>query len=114
MARRTKQRLPRKTRREELQFELEKIMHKDKVYYEPPENIKMTYPCIVYLRDDISLRKADNGTYNHQTRYQITYIDVEPDSDKIDQLLESIEGISYSRHFVADGLHHDVFYVYRY
>lgn len=115
MALRRKYLLPRVDRRLELQAELEGIIgSKAAVYYEPPENINMTYPCIVYTRESIRPDYADNKTYITRTRYQITYIDNEPDSENIDKIMNSIEGVSYGRHFVSDGLHHDTFYTYKY
>ena len=105
----------RQDRREQLQTELETIIgSENKVYYEPPENIKMTYPCIVLTRQRINAEYADNKVYNNLTRYKITYIDYSPDSDKIDDILTQIKGISPGDHFVFDGLHHDVFYTDKY
>lgn len=36
------------------------------VYYQPPDSIKMRYPCIVYNRRNDSVRHADGVKY---TRY---------------------------------------------
>ena len=44
-------------RRLKLQTLLESIKGVSKVYFQPPETVKMSYPCIVYLLD------ADKGLH---------------------------------------------------
>lgn len=68
----------------------------------------MKYPCIVYVRDKINTVFADNKPYKHKTRYQVTVIDQNPDSEihyKVGELPLS----SYDRFFTADNLNHDVY-----
>lgn len=50
------------------------------VYYRPPENVKMKYPCIRYKREDIISEHADNISYRKTNRYQVTVIDKNPDN----------------------------------
>lgn len=98
-------------RRLQLQMILEKIKGPKGVYFQPPENIQLKYPCIVYARVTGWNRKADNNTYVSRKRYDITVIDRNPDSN-IPQQVESLEHCSFSRHFISDGLNHDVFTIY--
>ena len=115
MARKINYKIPRSQRREVLQNALISIIgNKAKVHYEPPENVKLDYPCILFFRDRIIVEKADNKSYITKTRYKITYIDNDPDSENIDKILSSIRGVTYGDHYVADGLHHDVFYTNEY
>lgn len=81
------------------------------VYFQPPPNIIMQYPCIVYERDNQSVLRGDNFAYNWRQRYQVTYIDKDPDGDPID-LLTELPLSEFSRHFVTSGLNHDVFSIY--
>lgn len=81
------------------------------VYFQPPTNVKVEYPCIVYKRDFAETKFADNVPYNHKLRYMVTVIDRDPDSDipgKVAALPMSI----YNRFFTADGLNHDVYNVF--
>ncbi len=50
------------------------------VYFQPPENIRLTYPCIVYERSSIDTNFADNNPYTNKKRYTVTVIDKNPDS----------------------------------
>lgn len=82
-----------------------------KAYFQPPENVKMEFPCIVYERDFASTQFANNFPYRHHLRYQVTVISRDPDNeirDKVEQLPMCL----FKRHFTADDLHHDVFDLY--
>lgn len=87
------------------------LLGSDNVYFQPPPNIDLSYPCIVYERDNAYSRKADNETYIYKQRYKVTYIDENPDSDMILKL-ESLPFSSFNRHFATSGLNHDVFQIY--
>lgn len=99
------------SRRLQLQSLLEVLLGSGKVYFQPPKDAVMQYPCIVYERDDTSLRSADNQPYSWMQGYQVTYIDTKPDSDVIDKLME-LPLSSFNRHFATSGLNHDVFVIY--
>lgn len=68
----------------------------------------MQYPCIVYARDNADTRFADNQPRMRTTRYSVTVIDRDPDSD-IPGKVAMLPLCSTDRSFVADNLHHDVF-----
>jgi len=98
-------------RRLEFQTALEALLDSENVYFQPPPNVQMQYPCIVYERDNQSVKRGDNVAYNLRQRYQVTYIDQDPDGDSIDALSE-FPLSAFSRHFVTSGLNHDVFSIY--
>lgn len=95
----------------ELQTILEELLGNRHVYYQPPENIKMEYPAIVYSLNDITTSYADNNKYKNMKRYTITVIDKKPDNNVIEKILE-LEYSSYDRHYVSDYLNHDVIVLY--
>lgn len=97
--------------RKELNDLLKDVLGADNVYFQPPEDRVMQYPCIVYERDDALLEHADNFPYKVFQRYQVTLIDQNPDSDVVDKLL-ALPLCSFSRHFATSGLNHDVFMIY--
>lgn len=95
----------------DLQKILEEILDSKNVYFQPPANIKMKYPAIVYQMDSADTQFADNLPYTYTKRYQVTVIDRNPDSeipDKIAMLPMCI----FDRPFVSDGLHHWIFNLY--
>lgn len=95
----------------ELQALLEVLLGSTNVYFQPPNNKEMLYPCIVYHRDTASTQFAANLPYRYDHRYQVTVIDRNPDSaipDKVARLPMCI----HNRFFTADNLNHDVFILY--
>lgn len=97
--------------REALQTLFEELLGSRNVYFQPPESVKLNYPCIVYERSDIRTKSANNKLYLKHKQYMVTYIDEDPDSEIPDKLLE-LEYCSFVRHFTADNLNHDVFALY--
>lgn len=80
------------------------------VYYQPPSNINMKYPAIVYSRSDINNDFADNKVYTQSHSYTITVIDKNPDSEIVDAV-SKLPGCRYNRPFRSDNLNHDVFII---
>ena len=98
-------------RRLRLQKLLVEILEMKHVYHQPPENVKMEYPAIVYSKqteDDIF---ANNLKYKTQDEYQLTVIDRNPDS-KFPGKISKLPFTSHNTRFVKDGLYHDVFTLY--
>lgn len=94
-----------------MQEKLEKILGLPNVYFQPPENVKLKYPCILYEIDNIDRLTADNEVYRINTRFQITYIDKEPNSMILELFNREIHFTS-SRYYVADNLHHYIYLGY--
>lgn len=99
-------------KRMELDLVLREVLGSDNVYFQPPENTKIDYPCVIYARNYANARYADNNTYSFKYRYQITYIDREPDSDFPERLIQRLPMCTYDRHYTADNLNHEVLNVY--
>lgn len=99
-------------RRLVLQETLEDILGSDNVYFDPPENLRMQYPCLRYTRAKHMPTFADNMPYKGVTAYEIIYITREVRSTEMIEALMAIPYCTHSRHYVADNLHHDVFDVY--
>jgi hypothetical protein len=92
----------------DLQTLLLDLLGSPNVYFQPPPSIKMAYPCIVYRRDNARAEFADNGPYKHRKRYQLTVIDVNPDSAILDKVA-ALPLCSFERFFTADNLNHDIY-----
>ena len=97
----------------ELQEILQEIMGDDgKAYFQPPENLKLKYPCIVFDRSGARVANADNLPYRITKSYTITLITRSADNDKyLDKLLQ-LPMSSFDREFISDGLVHEVFSIY--
>lgn len=97
----------------ELQEMLQSILGNDgKAYFQPPENLKLKYPCIVFERTNALINYADNNPYQITKRYTITLITKSADNDEyLDKLLQ-LPMCTFDRQFITDGLVHDVFNMY--
>lgn len=81
------------------------------VYFQPPETVKMKYPAIVYSRNNISNRHANDDVYMQSPSYSITVIDKNPDSDIVDKV-SLLPRCRFDRHYTSDNLNHDTFTIY--
>lgn len=97
--------------RTDLQVLLENLLGSRNVYFQAPSNLQMSYPCIVYTRDNVKAKYADNRSYSFVKRYLVTVIDKNPDSPIPDKIA-ALPMCSFSRHYTAENLHHDVFTLY--
>jgi hypothetical protein len=98
-------------KRAQLQVALEALIGSTNVYFQPPETVKLKYPCVIYERNSIKTKFADDNPYNHQTKYQVTVIDKNPDSD-LPQKIGGLPMCSFDRHYTSDNLNHDVYNLY--
>lgn len=95
----------------ELQTKLEELLGSRNVYYQPPESLKMEYPCILYSKSDIESKHADNMKYHSIKLYEIIVISKKPDHEVIDKILE-LPMSKFDRHYASNNLNHDVINLY--
>ena len=94
-----------------LQSKLEDLLGSNHVYYQPPENLKMEYPAIRYSKSDEEDIYANNIKYLSMSVYDLVVIDKKPDNPVIKKLLE-LPYSEFDRHYVADGLNHDIIRIF--
>jgi hypothetical protein len=95
----------------EFQTLLESLGDGVTVYFQPPPDIQMVYPAIVYNRDYLATQWADNVPYAGTLRYQVTVIDTDPDSPLHAKLM-AMPMMRYVRHYTSANLNHDIYDVY--
>lgn len=95
----------------DFQMVLEETAGNENVYFQPPPNIKMRYPAIVYEREDIQNTFADNLVYLQNTSYKVTVIDKDPDSEIVKRV-SKLPTARFVQHYTSDNLNHDVFIIF--
>jgi hypothetical protein len=95
-----------------LHQELCELIGSKNVYFDPPENIKLKYPCFIYESDVPFDVKANNHSYFFMKRYSVTYIDTNPDNDMTEKMLKHFMLISAGNPYVSDNIHHYPFDIY--
>ena len=98
--------------RETLDEEFMDILGNENVYFQPPENVRMSYPAIVYHLSNFNDRHADDQTYISIRSYDVTLIDKRPDSPLIDDIKNRFAYCRYVRHQTIDNLNHEYFTIY--
>lgn len=99
-------------RRLDLHQELIDLLGSTNVYFQPPESVKLEYPCIVYELSGLDIKRANDQIYLHKRKYSITYVHWDPDSEFYLDILKHFELASFDRRFKADNLIHDVLTIY--
>lgn len=94
-----------------LHEELVNILGSRYVYFQPPESIKLKYPCIIYERYDISNTFADDDVYLDPRQYRVTIVDPDPDSGIVDRMAK-FKTARFVSHRVYNELNHDTFNIY--
>jgi hypothetical protein len=88
----------------DLHTELLKFM--PNVYFQPPSNITMIYPCIVYNKTGKNRHFADDVIYLSQQGYDITVIEKNPDSLVADNIESNFRSCAINQYYTADNLYH--------
>ena len=83
----------------------------DHIYYQPPENLKLVYPCIIYSEEADRPDYADNVIYNNKVRYSVTYISKSAD-DTTKDLIHKIMYCAFDRSYKSDNLYHTTYTIY--
>ena len=78
------------------------------LYYQPPANLKMQYPCIRYDLNRIRNVHADGHVYLQHPSYTVTVMTKTPDSD-LTAAVSRLDQCRHDRSYIADNLYHDVF-----
>lgn len=93
--------------------DLSELLHTfaDNVYFQPPNNLQMKYPCIVYKDSTPSVRRANNNLYLNVRRYTITVIDKRPESPIVDGIAK-LSMCTVTGFFVTDNLNHTTLDLY--
>ena len=90
----------------ELHEELCELLGTRNVYFQPPESIKLSYPCIKYSKTGVDKRNANNRPYKSINEYGIIVIDPNPDSDIPDRILNHFSMCRFDRAYASDNLNH--------
>ena len=76
------------------------------VYFQPPSNIQMVYPCIVYNKKGKYTQLANNKQYLSSQEYQIMVIEKNPDSVVADDIERHFEFCKIQQYYTTDNLNH--------
>lgn len=90
---------------------LQQAVQHDRVYFQPPENLKIQYPAVVFHLSKIEIDRASDVPYKGAKEYSVTLITKDPEPDVIDEILK-IPYSSLDTTYISDGMNHFVFTFY--
>ena len=82
------------------------------LYFQPPNDVHLSYPCIIYSLSKIDTDNADNQLYRAINRYDILVISNDPDNTIALSIMSTIGTCFHSRRYVSDNLYHDALTLY--
>lgn len=93
--------------------ELSKILHDicDNVYFQPPESVRLVYPCIIYSLSSENIKHASDSNYIFYNQYSIQLISKTSEPIQMEKL-RSLSLCSMNRVFIADNLYHYNYTIY--
>lgn len=94
-----------------LHEELCSILGSRNVYFQPPESIKLQFPCIVYSRYDGYTLYANDNPYNFRVIYRVIFISKDPDAEVVKKI-GNMPRCRFERNYTADNLNHDAFIIH--
>lgn len=99
-------------RRQNLHDELKALLGTNNCWFQPPESIKLRYPCIIYELETPDVLRADDMAYRRVNKYGLTYITLNPDDPMIESIVDHFPMCRLSRPFTSDGLNHYYYDLY--
>ena len=94
----------------ELHDELLKFM--PMVYFQPPSNISLVYPCIIYNKTIKNRQFANDGIYLNKQSYQVTVIAKDPEFPVADAMEEHFQYCTIDQYLAMDNLNHTTLTLY--
>lgn len=84
---------------------MEKCGEEPHLYFQPPESVKLEYPCIIYHMRNLDSRYANDRPYKIDVGYDVMYITRSPIS-KVPVELVKLPSFRYDRYYTSNGLYH--------
>ena len=96
----------------ELRELLIRILGSSNVYFSPPSNHRIEYPCIIFQLSTGDTLFADNSGYRSTDRYQVSLITKSPDCEEVRDRISRLPLCTFDRYYSADNLNHYVYNLY--
>lgn len=75
-------------------------------YFQPPANIQLVYPCIIYNKSNLLDSYGNDDIYISNQQYKLIVIDKDPDSDVADRINKYFKHCTITSYYSMDNLNH--------
>ena len=97
----------------ELDDKLRSLLPEDwHLYFNPPNNLGLSYPALVYTDTSGDTKFADNKMYIFDRQYELTFIYEDPDDETPFNVMSQLDYCRANRHFVTENLYHYTMVLY--
>ena len=100
------------SKRIELHEKLCDLIQNNHVYFQPPESVKLTYPCFIYRYGGYNVKHANNKNYIGRDYYEVIYFDKNPDNTMVHDFIDYFPLSRFGRHYTSDNINHYTFTLY--
>lgn len=76
------------------------------VYFQPPSNIRMIHPCIVYEKESKFKNFGNDNIYIDKQAYSITVIEKTPESNLADNIEKHFQYCKINQYYTFENLCH--------
>lgn len=91
---------------------LDKYRLCEAVYFQPPENVKLEYPCIIYRRSIDKTLNANDKNYFYMNQYELTVIEKDPEVPLATRIIKDFNYASILNRYTIDNLYHTIIRLY--
>lgn len=89
-----------------LELHSELLGFSQNVYFQPPANIQLQYPCIIYEKTGKHREHANDETYLSTQEYSLILIEHDPDSLVADNIEKHFQFARIEQYYRVDNLNH--------
>lgn len=82
------------------------------VYFQPPETMKLQFPCILYFKTSVPASYANDLIYKYKQGYTVTVVDKDPDSEIAYDIMKNFEYCRIDSFYKSEGLNHTKLTIY--
>lgn len=94
-------------RRQKLHEELKRVTGIKNVYFQPPESIKLKYPCVIYSKQPFRTVRANNTAWINNRPYRVVIVCSDGDNKFAEMLLNGFKYCSYDSRYISNNMYHD-------
>ena len=99
-------------KRVDIQEKFKFLLGSNNVYYQPPANLRMKYPAIVYSLDGLDVKRFDNTRLINKNCFSVTHIYRNESENLVETMLKNFEYISFDNRSIVDGIYNDHYTIY--
>lgn len=88
-----------------IELHSELIQFSSNVYFQPPSDIRMVYPCIVYNLKSMDINHANDKIYKYKKEYTVTIMSKDPEDLTAENVILHFPYARPGDKFMVEGIY---------